>query len=107
MRPGKSETLGALLGLTEEGGTLDGYRNMLDEVANALASSVNSLHTATPFFTGTTAATLAVAVAPSEVQTSSTEAPGGNDVALAIAALRGGAADQRYSGSSSRWAATS
>jgi flagellar hook-associated protein 1 len=89
--------LGALLGLTEEGGTLARYQTMLDEVASALASSVNSLHTATPFFTGTTAATLAVAVAPSEVQTSSTEAPGGNDVALAIAALRGSTADQRYS----------
>ena len=34
---------------------------------------------------------------PAEVQTSSTEAPGGNDVALAIAALRGGTADQSYS----------
>ena len=59
--------LGALLGLTEEGGTLAGYRSMLDEVAGALASTVNALHTATPFFTGATAATLAVAVTPSEV----------------------------------------
>ncbi len=33
-----------------------------------------------------------------EVQTSSTAAPGGNDVALAIAGLRGGTAEQSYSG---------
>ena len=33
---------------------------------------------------------------PSQVQTSSTSAPGANDVALAIAGLAGGAADQSY-----------
>ena len=48
---------------------------------------------ATPFFTGTTAATIAVAVKPSEV---SAGASGGNEVALAIAGLRGGAAEQSY-----------
>ncbi|HYM56059.1 MAG TPA: flagellar hook-associated protein FlgK [Solirubrobacteraceae bacterium] len=89
--------LGALLGLSAEGGTLASYRASLDSVAGALAGTVNALHTSTPFFSGETAATLAVAVKPSEVQTSSTEAPGGNDVALAIAALRGGEADQGYS----------
>jgi len=89
--------LGALLGLSGEGGTLAAYRTALDGVAATLAGAVNALHTATPFFTGATAATIAVAVKPSEVQTSSTGAPGGNDVALAIAALRGGAADQSYS----------
>ncbi len=62
-----------------------------------MASSVNALHTSTPFFSGATAATLAVAVKPSEVQTSSTGTAGGNDVALAIAGLRGGAAEQGYS----------
>ncbi len=89
--------LGALLSLSGEAGTLASYRTALDEVAGQLAESVNALHTSTPFFTGKTAATLAVAVVPSEVQTSSTKSPGGNDVALAIAALRGGGADQDYS----------
>ena len=90
--------LGALLGLTGPEGALTTFQGELDAVAASVASSVNELHTATPFFTGTTAATLAVAVSANEVQTSSTAAPGGNDVALAIAALRGGAAEQSYSG---------
>lgn len=90
--------LGALLALNGPSGGLTSFQGELDAVAATVAASVNELHTATPFFTGTTAATLAVAVNPSEVQTSSTEAPGGNDIALAIAALRGGAADQGYSG---------
>ena len=89
--------LGALLGLSGEGGALAKYQSAIDEVAGTLASSVNALHTATPFFTGTTAATLKVAVSAAEVQTSSTGTPGGNDVALAISGLRGGAADQDYS----------
>jgi flagellar hook-associated protein 1 FlgK len=88
--------LGALLELSSPAGALASYRKGLDEFAATLATSVNALHTATPFFKGATAATLEVAVAPPEVQTSSEKAPGGNDVALAIAALRGGAADQRY-----------
>ncbi len=88
--------LGALLGLTGAGGTLASYQAALDNVAATVAATVNALHTSTPFFTGNTAATIAVAVAPSEVQSSSTEAAGGNDIAQAIAALRGGAADQSY-----------
>jgi flagellar hook-associated protein 1 FlgK len=90
--------LGALLALNGPAGGLTGFQNELDAVAASVAASVNELHTATPFFTGTTAATLTVAVKASEVQTSSTEAPGGNDIALAIAALRGGSADEGYSG---------
>lgn len=89
--------LGALLGLTGPGGALSSIQNELDTVAASVAGSVNALHTSTPFFSGTTAGTLAVAVKPSQVQTSSTETAGGNDVALAIAGLRGGAADQGYS----------
>lgn len=89
--------LGALLSLTGPTGALASYRTGLDNVAATIASTVNALHTSTPFFSGTTAATIAVAVAPAEVQTSSTANPGGNDVALAIAGLRGGSADQAYS----------
>jgi flagellar hook-associated protein 1 len=88
--------LGALLGLTGATGTLASYQAALDNVASTLANTVNALHTSTPFFTGTTAATLSVAVTPAQVQTSSSENPAGNDVAQAIAMLRGGAADQSY-----------
>jgi flagellar hook-associated protein 1 FlgK len=88
--------LGALLGMAAPGGPLGAMRTELDKVAATLASSVNALHTKTPFFHGETAATIAVAVKANEVETSSTEAAGGNNVALAIAALRGGAADSAY-----------
>jgi flagellar hook-associated protein 1 FlgK len=89
--------LGALLGLTGAGGGLTTMQSQLDEVAASLAATVNALHTTTPFFSGATAATLKVAVKPAQVQTSSTNAEGGNDLALRITALRGGAADQAYS----------
>jgi flagellar hook-associated protein 1 len=88
--------LGALFELSSPTGALASYQTALNEVAGTLATSVNALHTATPFFKGATAATLEVAVTPAEVQTSTEAAPGGNNVALAIAGLRGGAADQRY-----------
>ncbi len=88
--------LGALLELSSPGGALASYQTALNEVAATLATSVNAIHTATPFFSGATAATLAVAVTPAQVQTSSEAAPGGNNVALALAGLRGQGADQRY-----------
>jgi flagellar hook-associated protein 1 FlgK len=88
--------LGALLELSSPTGALASYQTGLNEVAETLATSVNAIHTATPFFSGTTAATIQVAVTPAEVETSSEGASGGNDVALAIAGLRGQAADQRY-----------
>jgi flagellar hook-associated protein 1 len=87
--------LGALLNLTGPTGALTGLRTSLDEVAGTLASTVNE-HLAKPFFAGETAATLAVAVKSPEVQASGTKAVGGNEVARAIAALRGGAAEQSY-----------
>ena len=87
--------LGALLALTGPTGALTGLQTGLDSVAETLANTVNE-HLTTPFFSGTTAATLAVAVEPSEVQASGTKAVGGNEVARAIAALRGGAAEQGY-----------
>jgi flagellar hook-associated protein 1 FlgK len=87
--------LGALLTLTGPKGALTGLQTGLDEVANTLASTVNA-ELATPFFSGEGAATLAVAVEASEVQASGTESIGGNEVAEAIAALRGGTAEQSY-----------
>jgi flagellar hook-associated protein 1 len=88
--------LGALLSVSGSGGEIATYRSNLDSVVNQLVTSVNNLHTSTPFFSGTTAATVSVAATASTVQTSSTSNAGANDVALAIAALRGGAADQGY-----------
>ncbi|MFI5004651.1 MAG: flagellar hook-associated protein FlgK [Solirubrobacterales bacterium] len=96
LTPAAGGQLGALLELSSPAGALASYQTALDEVAATLSTTVNELHTATPFFKGATAATIEVAVTPAEVQTSSEETPGGNDVALAIAGLRGGGADQRY-----------
>jgi flagellar hook-associated protein 1 len=89
--------LGALLNLTGPAGALASYQTALDNVAETLAGSVNALQPTTPFFAGTTAATLAVAATSAQVQASATAAPGGNEVAQAVAALRGGAAEQAYS----------
>jgi len=88
--------LGTLLELSGPEGALAKYQTALNEIAKTLTESVNELHTATPFFSGSTAATIAVAVEPSEVQTAGAGNPGGNEVALAIAGLRGGGAEQRY-----------
>jgi flagellar hook-associated protein 1 len=88
--------LGALLSLSGPSGQLATYRSNLDSIVNQLVTAVNGLHTATPFFNGNTAATISVAATAATVQTSTTTNPGANDVALAIAALRGGGADQSY-----------
>ena len=101
--------LGALSALSSPTGTIAGYRDDLDAAAKSLADAVNALHnpggTGTDFFTCTAsseASTLAVNVTPANVRTSTTTAPGANDVALAIAGLRGGAADQGYASLVSR-----
>ena len=88
--------LGALLNLSGSSGQLATYRSNLDAVVNQLVTSVNALHTSTPFFSGTTAATVSVAATAATIQTSSTSNAGANDIALAIAGLRGGPADQAY-----------
>jgi flagellar hook-associated protein 1 len=88
--------LGALLSLSGSGGQLAQYRSDLDNVVGQLVTSVNTLHASTPFFSGTTAATISVAATASTIETSTTSNTGANDVALAIAGLRGGTADQSY-----------
>ena len=93
--------LGALLSMTKPGGTLDSYRADLNTVAGQLADAVNALHAPPNFFDytpGSQAATLAVGVTAATVRTSTTPAPGANDLALAIAAQRGapGGAESRY-----------
>jgi len=88
--------LGALIDL---GPRMDGYRAQLNQVATALQTSVNAIHGAPAFFAataGSEAATITVAIAASAVRAGSAGTAGSNDVALQIAALRGGAADQRY-----------
>jgi flagellar hook-associated protein 1 FlgK len=102
-------TLGALIDLTKVGGTLASYSTDLNKFAKSLADSVNTLHnpggTGTDFFTytaGNEAATLAVNVSAATVKYSTGTASGGNDIATAIAALRGGSADQKYGAMVSR-----
>jgi flagellar hook-associated protein 1 FlgK len=92
--------LGALLGLNGPKGGLTTLESGLDGVAETLAGTVNehleSLKPPTTFFSGKTAATLAVAVKPEEVRAYGAEAVGGNEVARAIAGLRGGSAEKGY-----------
>jgi flagellar hook-associated protein 1 FlgK len=97
--------LGALIAITKPGGVIDSYRTDLNAVVKNLADSVNNLHnpggTGTNFFTytaGAPAGTLGVNVTTATVRTSTTAAAGANDVALAIAGLRGGTADKLYTG---------
>jgi flagellar hook-associated protein 1 FlgK len=88
--------LGALLDL---GPLTDGYRTQLDDFARELQTSVNAIHSPPAFFTATAgaeASDLAVAVSAAAVRPGSTAAAGANDLARAIAALRGKLADQRY-----------
>jgi flagellar hook-associated protein 1 len=92
--------LGALLDLASPTGPALTYRDQLDVVAADLVRSVNALHTRTPFFdtAGTRADTIAVVVTETTVQTGSGTASGENDVAQALARLRGGTTDQLYQG---------
>src|SRR3954449_5030050 len=90
--------LGALLqvGDTAPTGTITTYLSDLDGFASQLISSVNAIH-GTPFFSGTDASTIGVAVTASTVRAATPPAPAGaNDVALAMSVLRGGSADTAY-----------
>src|SRR3954468_5084911 len=90
--------LGALLKLadTGPGGTITGYLADLDAMAGQLISSVNAAHTA-PFFSGTDASNIAVAVTASTLRAGPPlSAAGDNTVALQVAKLRGGGADNAY-----------
>ncbi|MBS1845723.1 MAG: flagellar hook-associated protein FlgK [Actinobacteria bacterium] len=94
--------LGALLELVEPGGTVESFRAELNGFAEGLANAVDAIHTkggGPAFFTyeaGKAAASLNVAVKAAEVETASSGAVGGNDIATAIGALRGGAVDRAY-----------
>src|SRR3954451_16308111 len=107
-----SGKLGALNDISKTGGVVDSYRTSLNAAAKSLADTVNAAYNPsnTPggnFFSytaGNEAATLNVAVAsPSALVTSANPAtPFANDIALAVGALRGGAADAAYSAFVSR-----
>jgi flagellar hook-associated protein 1 FlgK len=101
--------LGALLQLTAPltatpPGTLESYRADLNAFAKKLADDVNAVHnpggTGTNFFTygaaGTEAASLNVNVTATGVRYATGTATGANDIAIAIAKLRGSAPDQQY-----------
>jgi len=101
--------LGALLQLTAPltatpPGTIESYRADLNAFAKKLADDVNALHnpggTGTNFFTygaaGTEASSLTVNVAATGVRYATSTATGANDIAVAIAKLRGQGGDQQY-----------
>jgi flagellar hook-associated protein 1 FlgK len=99
---GTGGTVGALLGLydsTTGQGKIADYLSTLNSVTNTLVASVNGAiasadsagATAPPFFTGTTAATIAVNPALSSATAPYTQAE-----AQAVGALRGQSADQAY-----------
>jgi flagellar hook-associated protein 1 FlgK len=96
--------LGALNDLFKTGGTIDSLRSDLNGIAKDLADKVNAVYnpggSGTNFFTytsGSEASSLAVNVTAPQVVASSTGNPGNNDIAAAIANLRGGTTDQLYS----------
>jgi flagellar hook-associated protein 1 FlgK len=101
--------LGAILKLTAPavpapGGTIESYRADMNAFAKKLADDVNAIHNpggaGTNFFTygaaGTEAASIAVAVTATGVRATNGAAPGANEVAIAMAKLRGTAPDQAY-----------
>jgi len=91
--------LGALLKIadTTAAGTVTGYINALDTVARQLVNQVNAIHGAPPFFSGASAANIAVNVTATTVRAAPAgAAAGANTIALAVSALRGGAADDGY-----------
>src|SRR4051812_38707366 len=90
--------LGALLkiGDTTAAGTITTYLGDLDAMASQLISSVNAVHGA-PFFSGTDASNIGIAVTASTVRAATPPAAAGaNDIALAMSGLRGQGADTAY-----------
>jgi flagellar hook-associated protein 1 FlgK len=88
--------LGALLNLSSSTGPIGSLMSSLDGVASNVINSVNALQPASPFFSGTSASTIAVSATATSVQSSSSSTSG-TDLAQSIANLSGGSADQSYS----------
>jgi flagellar hook-associated protein 1 FlgK len=94
--------LGALQDLGSATGPAMSFRNRLDAVVADFVARVNAIHSAptgVDFFdaAGTTADRIAVVATAATVVTGSTTDRGRNDVANAIAQLRGGSIDRTYS----------
>lgn len=90
---------GKLEGLLNVQATVTSYRADLDAFASSLATAVNAAHTADgapPFFTGATAAAIAVNVTAATIDSGTGATAGANDIARAIAALANGTADNLY-----------
>ena len=87
--------LGALLNLSSSSGPIGQLQSALDNVAGQVISSVNALQPSSPFFSGTTASTIAVSATASSIQASSSSTSGA-DLAQGVANLSKGAADQAY-----------
>jgi flagellar hook-associated protein 1 len=87
--------LGSLLNMSSSTGPVGQFASALDNVANQVVSSVNALQPSSPFFSGTTAGTIAVSATAASVQTSSSSTSGA-DLAQSIAKLANGPADQAY-----------
>lgn len=90
---------GKLQGLLNVQTTVASYRTDLDAFASSLATTVNAAHSADgapAFFTGATAAAIAVNVTAATIDSGTGTATGANDIARAIAALASGTADNLY-----------
>jgi flagellar hook-associated protein 1 FlgK len=88
--------LGALSSLAGATGEIQTLRTALNGVANDVVTAVNGLQpSSTPFFSGNSAASIAVAATASTLTASSSS--GSGDVAGSEAALSGGTADQAFS----------
>jgi flagellar hook-associated protein 1 len=96
--------LAALYDVFKSGGTIDSLKGDLDGIAKDLADKVNAIYnpggSGSDFFSttsGSEASSIAVAVTASGMITGSSGAVGDNDIASAIANLRGGTTDSLYS----------
>ena len=88
--------LGSLLSLASSTGPIGQELSSLDGVANDVISSVNALQPSSPFFSGTSAATIAVSATASTIQATSSGSTTTGDLAQSIGELSGGTADQAY-----------
>jgi flagellar hook-associated protein 1 len=87
--------LGSLLNMSSSTGPVGQFASSLDSVASQVIGSVNALQPSSPFFSGTTAGTIAVSATAATVQTSSSSTSGA-DLAQGIANLANGPVDQAY-----------
>lgn len=90
--------LGALLSLSGPEGRLAELQEKLNVVTEALAGSVNALQP-TAFFSfsaGAAAASIEVSASAEQIRAGAEGEPGANNLALALAGLRGGEAEQLY-----------